>query len=63
MATIKLELEVEEVNGVLAVLGELPSKTGAWNLITKIQQQATPQLPAEENKEQPAETAEAKPAT
>jgi hypothetical protein len=63
MATIKLELEIEEVNGVLAVLGELPSKTGAWNLITKIQQQAIPQLPAEENKEQPAEQAEATPAT
>jgi len=67
MATIKLELEVEEVNGVLAVLGELPSKTGAWNLITKIQQQAIPQLPVEEpkeeNKEQPAEQAEATPAT
>ena len=63
MATIKLELEIEEVNGVLAGLGELPSKTGAWNLITKIQQQTIPQLPAEENKEQPAETAEATPAT
>ena len=63
MATIKLELEIEEVNGVLAGLGELPSKTGAWNLITKIQQQAIPQLPVEENKEQPAEQAEATPAT
>jgi len=63
MATIKLELEIEEVNGVLAGLGELPSKTGAWNLFTKIQQQAIPQLPAEEPKEQPAETAEATPAT
>ena len=58
MATIKLELEIEEVNGVLAGLGELPSKTGAWNLIVKIQDQARPQVPAEppkeENKEQPA---------
>lgn len=62
MATIKLELEIEEVNGVLAGLGELPSKTGAWNLITKIQQQAIPQLPPEPPKEdQPAE--EVKPAT
>lgn len=50
MATIKLELELDEVNGILAGLGELPSKTGAWNLIIKIQQQAQPQLPKEEPK-------------
>ena len=42
---IKLELELEEVNGILAGLGELPSKTGAWNLIVKIQDQAKPQIP------------------
>lgn len=54
MATIKLELEIEEVNGVLAALGELPSKTGAWNLILKIKDQAEPQVP-EELKQKPAE--------
>jgi hypothetical protein len=42
---IKLELELDEVNGVLAALGELPAKTGAWNLIVKIQDQAKPQVP------------------
>lgn len=36
---ITLKLEIEEVNGLLAVLGELPSKTGAWNLIVKIKEQ------------------------
>ena len=50
MSDIKLELSIEEVNGILAGLGELPSKTGAWNLIMKIQQQAQPQLPKEEPK-------------
>jgi hypothetical protein len=50
--TIKLELTLDEVNGILAGLGELPSKTGVWNLIVKIQQQAQPQLPKEEPKEQ-----------
>lgn len=54
MATIKLELELEEVNGILAGLGELPSKTGAWNLIVKIQEQAKPQVPAEPPKEEAA---------
>jgi hypothetical protein len=63
MATIKLELEIEEVNSLLGVLGELPSKTGAWNLIVKIKGQAEPQVPVESLKHQPAETAEATPAT
>ena len=42
---IKLNLEVEEVNNILQVLGELPSKSGAWPLIVKIQGQAAPQVP------------------
>ena len=48
MEPLKLELTLEEVNAILAGLGELPSKTGAWNLILKIQQQAQPQLPQAE---------------
>jgi hypothetical protein len=45
---IALKLSVEEVNSVLQVLGELPSKTGAWPLIIKIKTQAEEQLPKEE---------------
>jgi hypothetical protein len=41
---IKLELSVEEVNGILGVLGDLPSKTGAWPLIVKIKEQAESQV-------------------
>jgi hypothetical protein len=48
---IQLELGVEEVNIVLHVLGELPSKTGAWPLIVKIKEQAEAQLPNEESEE------------
>lgn len=51
MNEITLTLTLDEVNGVLAGLGELPSKTGAWNLIVKIQDQAKAQLP--ENPEDP----------
>lgn len=40
---ITLQLEVEEVNGVLAGLGELPAKA-SMGLIQKIQQQAQPQI-------------------
>lgn len=48
---IKLELTIEEVNGILTALGELPIKTNAMFLIQKIQAQAAPQVP-QENKEQ-----------
>jgi len=41
---INLELTVEEVNAVLQVLGDLPTKTGAWPLIVKIKEQAEPQI-------------------
>jgi hypothetical protein len=42
---IKLELSIEEVNAILQVLGDLPSKTGAWPLMVKIKEQAEPQVP------------------
>jgi hypothetical protein len=45
---ITLELSVEEVNAVLNVLGELPTKSGAWPLIVKIKEQAEPQVPADD---------------
>lgn len=48
---ITLKLDINEVNYVLQVLGELPSKTGAWPLIMKIKEQAEPQVPKEEPKE------------
>jgi hypothetical protein len=48
---INLNLSVEEVQGILNVLGELPSKSGAWPLIVKIKEQAEAQLPKEEPKE------------
>ena len=44
---IKLELSIEEVNALLQTLGELPTKTGAWVLLNKIKEQATPQVPTE----------------
>lgn len=48
---IKLELEINEVNAILGVLGDLPTKTGAWVLLAKIKEQADPQVPVEELKE------------
>lgn len=48
---IKLELTVEEVNGILGVLGDLPAKTGVWPLIVKIKEQAEAQVPPAETQE------------
>ncbi len=50
---IKLDLTLEEVNGIMAALGELPTKTNAFTLMTKIRIQAEPQLPKEESAEEP----------
>jgi len=48
LGVINLELSVEEVNAILGVLGDLPTKTGAWPLIVKIKEQAEPQIEPEE---------------
>ena len=56
MSDITLNLTVEETNAILAVLGDLPTKTGAWGLLVKIKQQAEAQLPAS-NDETVAEAA------
>jgi len=45
---IKLELSIEEVNFILAVIGDLPTKTGAWELLKRIKEQADPQVPPQE---------------
>jgi hypothetical protein len=39
-----LELTVEEINAILQVLGDLPTKSGAWPLIVKIRAQAEAQV-------------------
>jgi len=44
---IELKLSIEEVNAILQVLGDLPTKSGAWPLIVKIKEQAEPQVPKE----------------
>ena len=46
--TVKLELTVEELNIILAGLGELPAKASIA-LIDKIRKTATQQLQAESN--------------
>ena len=49
MENIKLELTVEETNAILQVLGELPTKTGAFPLLVKVKKQADAQMPKKED--------------
>ena len=53
---ISLQLELNEVNAVLDVLGKLPTHTNIWPLAAKIRAQAEVQLPKQES--EPAETPE-----
>jgi len=51
---MSLNLEPNEVQFILQVLGELPTKTGAFMLLKKIEEQAVAQNPVET---QPSATA------
>ena len=42
---MKLELDPNEVQFILNVLGEMPAKSGVWPLILKIKDQADAQTP------------------
>lgn len=44
-----INLEVNEVQFILNVLGEMPAKSGVWPLILKIKEQAEAQVPKEAN--------------
>jgi hypothetical protein len=48
---LTLTVTLDEAKGIMAVLGDLPTKAGAWPLLAKINQQISEQLPKEEPKE------------
>jgi len=50
---MQLELEPEEIQSILNVLGELPTKANAWPLRQKIAQQVNAHAPALEPVEEP----------
>ena len=45
---MKLELEANEIQFILNVLGEMPAKSGVWPLILKVKEQAEAQVPKDE---------------
>lgn len=42
---ITLNLEPNEINFILQVLGEMPTKSGCYPLVVKIKEQADAQIP------------------
>jgi hypothetical protein len=46
---MNLNLDQNEIQFILNVLGDLPAKTGVWSLIVKIKEQAEAQIKPEES--------------
>lgn len=59
MQNLQINLDENDINVILAILGDMPSKTGTWPLMMKIKVQADAQLiePEEEPKEGEEEAA------
>ena len=51
---ITLKLDLQEVNTLLNVMGQLPTSTNVWPLAAKIRSQAEEQLPKEAPEQAPA---------
>ena len=57
---MQISLEENEINAILAILGDMPSKSGTWPLMMKIKVQADAQLvEPEEDDDGEEETEEA----
>lgn len=54
---IKLELHIDEVNGMLTLLGQLPTQSNVWPLCAKIREQAQVQLNAAQQSQEPTDAA------
>ena len=56
---MQISLEENEINAILAILGDMPSKSGTWPLMMKIKVQADAQLvePEEDEEEESEEDA------
>jgi len=57
---VQISLEENEINAILAILGDMPSKSGTWPLMMKIKVQADAQMvdpeePVEEGEEETEE--------
>ena len=48
MKEINWTISIDEANAILTVLGDLPTKTGAFPLLIKLKEQADAQIPESE---------------
>lgn len=55
---MQIELNENEINAILALLGDLPSKSGTWPLMMKIKVQADAQMVDSEEPEEGEEETE-----
>lgn len=47
MQKIKLELDLDDVNIILQILGQTPTSSNVWPLMQRIQEQAISQIKSE----------------
>jgi hypothetical protein len=55
---VQIELNENEINAILAILGDMPSKSGTWPLMMKIKVQADAQMVDSEEPEEGEEETE-----
>ena len=55
---MQIELSENDINVILAILGDMPSKSGTWPLMMKIKVQADAQIVASEEPEEGEEETE-----
>ena len=60
MKNIKLTLEVDEVNAVIQILGQMPTSCNVWMLMQKVRAQAELALKQAEAKDEPTNEEEKK---
>ena len=58
MQNLQINLDENDINIILAILGDMPSKTGTWPLMMKIKVQADAQLVEPEEDEEGEEETE-----
>ena len=58
MQNLQISLDENDINVILAILGDMPSKTGTWPLMMKIKVQADAQIVDPEEEEGEEETEE-----
>ena len=55
---MQISLDENDINVILAILGDMPSKTGTWPLMMKIKVQADAQIVVSEEPEEGEEETE-----